>query len=119
MTKKEYLQKLSKVKVDEEKVLKVNAIYHTELPEILQKIISDNDETIFFDDAGRVISLEEMVEAEQDLHIDFKGKGIIPLIDCGENDFIVYHFRAKLWSKFNIIDETVFQKRESLEELLK
>ena len=42
----------------------------------------------------------------------------IPLIDCGENDFIVYHFVDKIWSKFNIIDETVF-KKNSLKELLK
>lgn len=52
------------------------------------------------------------------MHIAFKDKGIIPLVDCGENDFIVYHFKAKIWSKFNIIDETVFQKKR-FEELLK
>ena len=56
---------------------------------------------------------------KNDLHVSFRDKEIIPLIDCGENDFIVYHFMDKIWSKFNIIDETVFKKKNSLEELLK
>ena len=44
---------------------------------------------------------------------------MIPLIDCSDNDFIVYHFDSKTWSKFNIIDECVFKEKESLDELLK
>lgn len=35
MTKMEYLQNLSKIKINKEKALKVNTIYHTELPEII------------------------------------------------------------------------------------
>ena len=44
---------------------------------------------------------------------------MIPLADCGENDFIVYHFTDGSWSKFNIIDETEFKKRNALDEILK
>ncbi len=51
---------------------------------------------------------------KNDLHVSFKDKEIIPLIDCGENDFIVYHFMDKIWSKFNIIDETVLRRRTAL-----
>ena len=39
-------------------------------------------------------------------------------MDCGENDFIVYHFKENYWSKFNIIDEVEFGKKETLREVL-
>lgn len=119
MTKKEYLDRLSNMKVDDSKINKINKIYQAELTEIIKKIISNNKEPVFFDDDWRVLSFDEIIDAQHDLHIDFKERGIIPLIDCGENDFIVYHFRDKIWSKFNIVDEIVFKKKKSLEELLK
>ncbi len=119
MTKKEYLQRLAAIKVNSKKVKKVETSYGTELPEIIRKIVTSADETIFFDDGFRILSLDEICDAEKDLHVNFKEKGIIPLADCGENDFIVYHFEDEIWSKFNIIDETVFKKKSGFEELLK
>ena len=65
-----------------------------------------------------ILSYAEIVDAEKQLHVAFKDKGMIPLIDCGENDFIVYHFEKEIWSKFNIVDETVFAKRNSVEDIL-
>lgn len=119
MTKKEYLDQLSVKPVNSGMVDRIQEIYETELPDIVKKIISDSSKAIFFDDEGRMLSIEEIADAKQDLHVDFKDKGMIPLADCGENDFIVYHFQDDFWSKFNIIDETVFKKKDRLEELLK
>ena len=110
MTKKEYLEQLSKKEIESKKVAKVQEIYGMEFPEIVNKIISNSNESIFFDDDCRMLSFDEIVDAEKDLHVDFKGKGIIPLVDCGENDFVVYHFKDGIWSKFNIIDKTIFKK---------
>lgn len=119
MTGKEYLNSLAGVKLDKGKTDKVASIYSDDLPEILLKIVSSAQEPIFLDDDSRVLSYDEIVDAEKDLHVSFKEKGMIPLVDCGENDFIVYHFKNRIWAKFNIIDETVFKKKNSLEELLK
>lgn len=119
MTKKEYVESLTKMNIDSSKVAKIEKLYGVSFPNIVKKIISNADKTIFFDDDYRVISLNELEEAEKDLHIEFRKKGIIPLVDCGENDFIVYHFNDDFWSKFNIIDETVFKKKNSIDELLK
>lgn len=118
MTKKEYVDWLLAKKIDEMKVGKIQDIYGTELPDVVKKIISNNDESIFFDDDYRILSYQEVIDAKMDLHVDFKDKGIIPLVDCGENDFIVYHFNDGIWSKFNIVDETVFKKKNTIEELL-
>ena len=118
MTAKEYLSSLASVKLEKEKVDRIVSLYADNLLEIVQKIVSNSKEAVFLDDDSRVLSYDEIVDAEKDLHVSFKDKGILPLVDCGENDFIVYHFSDKTWSKFNITDETVFRKKNSLEELL-
>ena len=118
MTGKEYLNSLADIKTDKKKSNEMAALYADDLPEIILKIMTNVDETVFLDDS-RVLSYNEVVNAEKDLHVSFKDKGIIPLVDCYDNDFIVYHFKDKIWSKFNIVDETVFKKKDSLEELLK
>lgn len=119
MKKNEYLSSLESVAIDAKKIEKIQKAYNVDLPEVIQKMITLANETLFFDDGTRVLSFEEIVDAEKDLHVAFKEKGIIPLVDCGENDFIVYHFGDRVWSKFNIVDETIFKKKNNLEELLK
>jgi len=119
MTKREYLNQLSKAEIDVEKVDELQKLYEAELPDIVKKLVSNNDETIFLEDETRILSYHEIVNAEAELHVNFKENGIIPLADCGDNNFIVYHFNVKPWSKFNIEDETVFKKKPDLEDLLK
>ena len=118
MTGKEYLSSLTGVETDEKKNEKLVDLYADNLPEIILKIVANGKEPVFLDNDSRVLSFDEIVDAENDLHIAFREKGIIPIVDCGENDFVVYHFIDKIWSKFNIIDETVFKKKESLEEII-
>lgn len=119
MEKKEYLLKVRQAEIDSEKVEKVTKLYGAEMPDIIQRIVSYGQEAVFFDDGVRVLAYEEIIDAEKDLHIEFAKKGVIPIADCGENDFIVYHFNDNIWSKFNIVDESVFKKKKSIEELLK
>lgn len=119
MTKKEYMKQLPDKPIDAKKVEEIEAIYHAKLPELIKKMVSNADESIFFDDDDRILSYKEIADAQVDLHVNFKSMGMIPLADCGENDFIVYHFADGSWSKFNIVDETVFKKRNALDELLK
>ena len=118
MTNNEYLKKLLTFKIDDKKVRIINSVYGTELPDIIQRMISGSNKTVFLDDNIRILSFDEIINAEKELHVDFKSNQIIPLVDCGENDFIVYHFFDKIWSKFDIVDETVFKKKNSLQELL-
>lgn len=118
MTKKEYLLLLEKGSINSSRIQEVQKIYKNELPEIIKKIVSYSENSIFFDDGYRVLSFQEIIDAEHDLHIGFAEMNIIPIMDCGENDFIVYHLKSNMWSKFNIIDESVFKKKTELNELL-
>lgn len=117
MTAKEYLESITKKEIDLGKVEKIQNIYNKVLPEEVQKIVSNAEKSIFLDDV-RILSYKEILNAEHDLHVDFKMKRMIPLADCGDNDFVVYHFDTHDWSKFNIIDELTFKKRKTLAEVL-
>lgn len=118
MTRKEYLNKLEKVSINVEIVNCVEAVYGHTLPTVIKQMLSFSKESVFFDDEFRTLSLSEILDAQADLHVDFKALGLIPVIDCGENDFIVYYFNDDSWSKYNIIDELSFKKRALLKDLL-
>lgn len=118
MTRKEYLQACNKCQIDIGKVSEIEKIYKREIPDTIKQMISQSEESVFFDDDWRTLSLSEIAEADTDLHTAFVEKGMIPVIDCSENDFIVYHFADAIWSKYNIIEECTFKKKSSLEELL-
>lgn len=117
MTILEFINKLDEQEIDNDKACKLEKIYSSNIPPIISKIISFASESVFFD-TYRALSFNEICEAEDELCVDFIGKEIIPVIDCGCNDFIVFHCKSNEWSKFNIVDECVFKKKNSLEELL-
>ena len=117
MTAKEYFESITKKEIDLGKVEKIQNIYNKVLPEEVQRIVSNAESSIFLDDV-RILSYKEILNAEYDLYVDFKTKQMIPLADCGDNDFVVYHFDTHEWSKFNIIDEVTFKKRKTLAEVL-
>ncbi len=109
---------IMKCSIDQHKKKIIEQKYCCELPEIVSKIITVAEEPIFFN-SNRILSFDEICEAEEEFNVSFIEKQMIPLIDCSDNDFIVYHFDSKKWSKFNIVDECVFKEKESLYELLK
>lgn len=118
MTRKEYIVAISKCSIASAVISKIEAVYECALPASIKRMLSYSEESVFFDDDFRTLSAAEILDAEKDLHVDFRSLHMIPVIDCGENDFIVYHTVDGNWSKFNIIEECVFKKRATLDELL-
>ncbi|MCM1167367.1 MAG: hypothetical protein NC299_16195 [Lachnospiraceae bacterium] len=117
MKRSEYLTAAAECELNESVIKRVEDKYKCRLPDIVKHIISFSQESIFFDDGYRCLSLDEIVDAEIDLHVDFLERQIIPLFDCGENDFIVYNFASLSWSKFNIVDDCTFKTRKYINEL--
>ena len=101
------------------KVSKIEAVYNHKLPDEVAKIISSPSSISFSNDQYRILSYDEILNASNELKIDFNKYNIIPIIDCSDNDFIVYNFKTNSWSKFNISDETLFKQNKSLNELIK
>jgi len=116
---REYLDEIQSHPVKEENVKAIESRYGFSLPDMVRHIVSEED--VFFSDEEeiRVLPFDEILNAEEELHADFEGEGIIPLADCYENDFIVYNDREKNWSMYNIVDQDMFfMESSSLSELL-
>lgn len=116
MTRYEFMSYIQTVEVNDEIVSSIERKYSEILPEQIRIIVSCSQESIFFDDGWRLLSFDEVMDASDDLHVDFVNLKLLPLFDTGDNDFIVYHFENKIWSKFNIVDEVSFKNKKNLDE---
>lgn len=112
----EYLAEIASVSPDAEISAKLNNYYAAEVPNSVVKIISGKRNGGFFDsdDTCRLLSLDEILNAESELKVDFRGLGLIPLLDCGDNNFICYCLPERNWAKFNIIDSSVFARKPEI-----
>lgn len=117
MDKKEFMEKLAQTKVRDSAVFSVERVYGKISAPTVRQMLSMQIDTLFFSDC-RLLSHEEILRAKEELHVDFCSMGMIPLIDCCDNDFIVFHLKTGKWSKFNIVDESIFLKKDTLEEVL-
>lgn len=108
---------INKAPIDPNKVQRIEAKYECVLPEEIKHLLSC-DETDRFDNGCRILSYEEVLDADLDLGIDFPSLKIVPIIDTYDNDFIAFDLMNKLWIKINIVDEVIFDRQPSLQELL-
>ena len=117
ISKTTYLKDIENVEINDRNVSKIKAVYG-EIPLIVQKIISYSSSSVFLDNGCKQLSISEIIDADKDLGVDFSKLKMIPLFDCGENDFIVYNLKSNSWSKYNTNDNSVFKKSSSLKDLL-
>lgn len=88
----------------------------------LRKLISAlGNEPIFFnnDEFYRLMSFDEVLNADVDLEIDMKHRGMIPFIDCGDNDFIVFNLGKGAWCKYNPVDDVSFSPKQNILDYFK
>mgnify|MGYP005773220979 CR=1 FL=1 len=117
MNKNEFLKTVTETNINYNIIKEIEQIYGCLSSSTVKQLVSVQKETLFFDDF-RLLSNDEIINATEQLHVDFVTKNILPLIDCGDNDFIVFHIKTNKWSRFNIVDECSFKERDSLEEVL-
>jgi len=112
----EILKKLSEVTTDEAFVQSIESVYNARLSDEVKKIISLNQDAIFYEDKEimRSLSNSEILNASEDLQVDFLGKSLLPVFDIGDNDFIIFDLSEDCWYLFNIVDEVKFKKAKSL-----
>ena len=118
MDKEQFLQAVSDQKPDTEKVWNIQKIYGCTPTEEIEKLISICGESVFIGDECRLLAYSEIQNACEELHVDFVGQKLLPLFDCIDNDFIVWHFDTQNWSLYNITDQIAFNMREHLSDLL-
>jgi hypothetical protein len=118
MKLKDVISKLADVQVDNDFAAQLEKMYSVALPDEVKRIVSLSKDTAPYEDFSllRGLSHAEIKDASPDMSVDFISKGILPLFDVGENDYIVYDVREKAWYKFNIVDEIKFSKVQELSE---
>ncbi len=74
------------------------------------------EEPQFFDDEDfyRLLCREEAENCEEELGAEFFKKGLLPLIDLADNDFICWDDRNGVWVVFNVVDGTAFAPEASV-----
>ena len=100
------------------KIKQVESLYSNTLPDEVACLVSNLDETVFFDNDSfiRLLSFQELIDAETDMNVMFCEKGIVPFFDLGDNDYLVYDLKKKMWCKYNIVDEVAFSSKTKLSE---
>jgi len=64
------------------------------------------------------LDISSIINANNELQVDFVNYGLIPVFDAFDNDYICYQINNNKWCMFNITDETVFKKDSFLQDLL-
>ena len=117
----EYISELQNTVIDSVAVNAAENVYGTINDDIAKKIISRAsrlDDSEFIGEECRVMSYHEIIDADEYLHADFSGSGIVPLFDCWDNNFAVYDLKNGTWAKYNITDCIEFMQRSELREVL-
>ncbi len=65
----------------------------------------------------RLLSKDEILNYQEELNI--KMDNIITLIDLYDNNFLIYNINKNIFEKLNIVDETIFDKTNTIENYLK
>jgi len=112
MKLKEQLEKINDVQINEAFVNQVEGLYNKKIPDDVKKIISISSETVFYDDRPllRGLSNSEIINAKDDLDVDFVSMLLLPIFDLGDNDFVTFDFSDNSWFLFNIVEEVKFKK---------
>lgn len=93
--------------------------YQSKIPKKILGLCYNFPKGTFFDgDFCRKISLKEILEPIEYFNVDFPKHRLIPVFDCGDNDFIVYRISDGKWLKFNIVDELSFCESDDWKTLI-
>ncbi|MBT9146549.1 MAG: hypothetical protein DDT32_00283 [Syntrophomonadaceae bacterium] len=114
----EFISTLDQRLITTQSAEKIEQIYGIKLKDGIKQVLSKNPEGIFFEkeDVLCLLSCEEIVNASQDMNVDFIKLKLIPVIDTGDNDYIVYDIEKSSWCKFNIVNGVKFKQRETFKE---
>ena len=117
---KEFISQLEGFPIDENTVASIQERYRCSISNEVKKIVSFAPDGYFFDDDDlyRVLAVEEIIHAPEELHVDFIQKKILPVIDTGDNDFIVFDCDNNVWCKFNIVDEVRYRQANNISDLV-
>ncbi len=118
MYRKEFYDKVKAAAENKAVKEKLEAVYGEIVPDEIVSILSLFSKPELFDEnESRTLSVNEVMHAEEDLQVPFKTNYLVPIVDIGNNDYIVYNGEKRVWCIYNILDEILYDESKSFEEL--
>lgn len=98
---------------------KLALAYGREIPALVLSLCSTEPGGAFLEGSFcRKMDVDEIRESKDFWQVDFPAIGLLPIFDCGDNDFIAYRFSDGKWVKFNIVDEICFRESDDWKTLI-
>lgn len=118
MTIQEFIRDFKMLLIDNGTLTELYKIYSEDIPDNVKRIAIMCMDECFLEDGGRLLSYYEVCHSDEEYGTNFVQTKMIPLLDMGDNDFIVYDLSSNLWKKYNIVDYVVFEESSDLENIL-
>jgi hypothetical protein len=108
--------KLDKVQIDNSVISEIEALYKTTLSSELKKIISLNKDGVSYDDKSvfKGLSSDEILNAYDNLYVDFVELNLVPLFDISDSEYIVYDLEKRCYAIFDISDNDEYSEETDL-----
>lgn len=112
----DFLKKATVQEKDPDAVRQIEELYQEPLYGAVNNLFSHVGEPLFLEDKyfAKILSLQEILDAGEDMNVDFVGQKIIPLIDTGDNDYICYRINTRDWCRYNIVDELAYDPKSRI-----
>ena len=116
MRLRDALARLDRVEIDKESISEIEALYKTVLPTGVKKAISLNKDGVSYDDKSvfNGLSANAILNAYNDLYVDFVGLQLVPLFDIGDSEYIVYNLKKRCYAIYDISDDDEYSEESDL-----
>lgn len=120
MTKQDFIAAVQEAAPNASLIGAIERKYNVSFPESIAKILSVLPQGGFLagSDLCRVMSTSEIILANETLHTDFVGKKLLPMLDLGDNIFVVFDSNRQVFGRFSLNDDLVYRCEEKLSDII-
>jgi hypothetical protein len=120
MRLRDALARLDKVEIDQEIISEIEALYKTTLSSEVKKVISMNKDGVSYDDKSvfNGLSTKAILNAYNDLYVDFVALQLLPLFDIGASEYIVYNLKKRRYAIYDISDDDEYSEQTDLSKFV-
>jgi lambda repressor-like predicted transcriptional regulator len=116
MKLRDALAGLNNIKIDKAIISQIETLYNSKFSNELQKVISLNKDGVSYDDKSvfNGLSSNAILNAYNDLYIDFVSLNLVPLFNIGDNEYIVYDLKKRCYALYDISDDDEYSEEADL-----
>jgi len=116
MKLRDALEGLDNVEIDRSITNKIEELYKAKFSSELLKVISLNKGGVSYDDKSVLngLSAKAILNAYNDLYIDFVSLNLVPLFDIGDSEYIIYDLKKKCYALYDISEDDEYSEASDL-----